>query len=67
MTALRTFTADVEAFEKALAKEQAAWKNQKTTNGELKKAVDRLAPAGRDQPGSGQADGPALQARLPAD
>ena len=42
--ALPAFKADVEAFKKAVAGEQAAWKKQKTTNGELKKAVDRLAP-----------------------
>ena len=41
---LPTFKADVEAFKKAVAEEQAAWKKQKTTKGELKKAVDRLAP-----------------------
>jgi len=39
-----TFQADIAAFKKAVAKEQAAWKKQKTTNGALKKAVDRLAP-----------------------
>ncbi|OCC15650.1 Type I restriction-modification system, DNA-methyltransferase subunit M [Dissulfuribacter thermophilus] len=38
-----TFTADVEAFKKALADEQAAWKKQKNTNGALRKAVNRLA------------------------
>ncbi|MFA5266179.1 MAG: class I SAM-dependent DNA methyltransferase, partial [Opitutaceae bacterium] len=38
------FLADVEAFQKALAAEQTAWKTQKTDNGELKKAVDRLSP-----------------------
>ncbi len=42
--ALPAFKADVEAFKKAVAGEQMAWKKQKTTNGELKKAVDRLAP-----------------------
>jgi len=42
--AIPTFTGDVEAFQKAVAEQQAAWKKQKTTNGELKKAVDRLAP-----------------------
>jgi type I restriction enzyme M protein len=42
--AIPTFTADVEALQKAVAEQQAAWKKQKTTNGELKKAVDQLAP-----------------------
>ncbi len=39
-----TFQADVAAFKKAIAGLQEAWKKQKTTNGALKKAVDRLAP-----------------------
>jgi type I restriction enzyme M protein len=38
------FHAEVEGFEKSLIEQQATWKNQKTTNGELKKAVDRLSP-----------------------
>lgn len=38
------FQADMAAFKKAVTKEQAAWKKQKTTNGALKEAVDRLAP-----------------------
>ena len=38
------FTTDGEAFKKNLAGQQALWKTQKTTNGELKKAVERLAP-----------------------
>jgi type I restriction enzyme M protein len=38
------FQADVEGFQKALAAEQAAWQAQKTDNGELKAAVQRLAP-----------------------
>ena len=38
------FKADADAFQKSVAEQQAAWKKQKTTNGELKKAVDRLAP-----------------------
>jgi len=41
---LAAFLADVEALQKALAGERAAWKTQKTDNGELKKAVDRLSP-----------------------
>ncbi len=42
--ALPAFHADVEAFQQALAEQEAAWKEQKTTNGDLKQAVDRLAP-----------------------
>lgn len=42
--ALPAFKSDVEKFKETLAEQQAAWKKQKTTNGELKKAVDRLAP-----------------------
>jgi len=42
--ALAAFLADVEAFQKILVAQQAAWKTQKTNNGELKQAVDRLAP-----------------------
>ncbi|NLA96336.1 MAG: N-6 DNA methylase, partial [Clostridiaceae bacterium] len=38
------FMADVEVFQKNITKEQTAWGQQKTTNGELRKAVDRLAP-----------------------
>ena len=41
---LPTFKSDVAAFQKTLSYQQAAWKKQKTTNGELKKAVERLAP-----------------------
>jgi type I restriction enzyme M protein len=43
-TTVQVFTADVGAFKKAVEKEQTAWKNQKTTNGALKEAVERLAP-----------------------
>jgi len=39
-----TFKADVKKFKGALTGQRITWKNQKTTNGELKKAVDRLAP-----------------------
>ena len=39
-----TFLTDVAAFKKAVTKEQATWKKQKTANGALKKAVGRLAP-----------------------
>jgi type I restriction enzyme M protein len=41
--ALSLFDADVEVFRKGIREQQAAWGEQKTTNGELKKAVDRLA------------------------
>lgn len=42
--ALPSFKSDVEKFRRDLAEQQATWKKQKATNGELKKAVDRLAP-----------------------
>ena len=42
--ALPAFHADVEAFQQALAEQEATWKEQKTTNGDLKRAVDRLTP-----------------------
>ena len=42
--AFATFKSDVLAFEKNLAEQQAVWKKQKTTDGELRKAVDRIAP-----------------------
>ena len=48
---LPTFKADVEVFRKEVEKAQAAWKKQKTSNGELKKAVDclvQLAETSRD-------------------
>jgi len=38
------FKADVDAFRKTVTEQRAAWEKQKRTNGELKKAVDRLAP-----------------------
>ncbi|VBB41819.1 DNA methyltransferase [uncultured Desulfatiglans sp.] len=41
--AIPLFKADAEAFRKTVSEQQAAWGEQKTTNGELKKAVDRLA------------------------
>ncbi len=41
--AIPLFKADAEAFRKAVSEQQTAWGQQKTTNGELKKAVDRLA------------------------
>lgn len=42
--ALAAFEGDVAMFRKILAKEQEAWKAQRTENGALKQAVDRLAP-----------------------
>ena len=42
--ALPAFKSDVEKFRRDLAEQQTTWKKQKTSNGELKKAVDRLAP-----------------------
>ena len=39
-----TFKGDVATLQKALAAQQEAWKKQAITNGELKKAVARLAP-----------------------
>jgi len=42
--ALPAVRADVAAFKKILTEQQAAWKKQKTNNGELRKAVDRLSP-----------------------
>ncbi|HVB57736.1 MAG TPA: hypothetical protein VNE63_15105, partial [Candidatus Acidoferrales bacterium] len=42
--ALPAFKSDMEKFKNDLAEQQIAWKRQKTSNGELKKAVDRLAP-----------------------
>ncbi len=42
--ALPAFEADTQVFQKSIAREQAAWKGQKTSNGALKKAVERLAP-----------------------
>ena len=47
----RAFRPDVEEFQEAVSDQRAAWKEQKTTNGDLKRAVDRLAPlaeSGRD-------------------
>ncbi|NLN60869.1 MAG: N-6 DNA methylase, partial [Deltaproteobacteria bacterium] len=41
--AILLFKADAESFRKSVSKQQAAWQQQKTTNGELKKAVNRLA------------------------
>jgi type I restriction enzyme M protein len=44
--AIPLFKADVDSFRKTVSEQQAAWGTQKTTNGELKKAVDRLATLG---------------------
>ncbi|MBL7211150.1 MAG: N-6 DNA methylase [Desulfobacteraceae bacterium] len=41
--ALPAFQTDVAGFKKALVEQEDVWKAQKTTNGALKKAVDRLA------------------------
>lgn len=41
--AIPLFKADVETFRQTVSEQQTAWGQQKTTNGELKKAVDRLA------------------------
>ncbi|WP_269461512.1 N-6 DNA methylase [Methylocaldum marinum] len=41
--AIPLFKADVDSFRKTVSEQQAAWGQQKTTNGELKKAVDHLA------------------------
>ncbi|MEA3301683.1 MAG: SAM-dependent DNA methyltransferase, partial [Pseudomonadota bacterium] len=42
--ALPAFHADIKAFQQALTEQEAAWKQQKTTNGNLKQTVERLAP-----------------------
>lgn len=42
--ALSAFKTDVETYRKAITEQQVAWRKQKTSNGELKKAVERLAP-----------------------
>jgi type I restriction enzyme M protein len=42
--ALPAFEQDVTFFAKDCAVQQAVWKTQKASNGELKKAVERLAP-----------------------
>jgi len=42
--ALFALEKDRKAFADVLSEQQAAWQRQKITNGELKKAVDRLAP-----------------------
>ncbi|MCG7848469.1 MAG: hypothetical protein MIO93_04735, partial [ANME-2 cluster archaeon] len=42
--ALPAFHADVVAFQQALAEQEATLKQQKTTNGDLRQAVERLSP-----------------------
>jgi type I restriction enzyme M protein len=42
--ALPAFKIDVEAFKKVIAEQQTAWEKQKSSNGELKEAIDRFAP-----------------------
>lgn len=42
--AIPLFKTDFEAFRKSVGEQRTAWREQKTTNDELKKAVDRLAP-----------------------
>ena len=42
--AMPAFRDDVQKFREGIAKQQAVWETQQTTNGELKKAVDRLIP-----------------------
>jgi type I restriction enzyme M protein len=41
--AIPMFKADAEAFRKTVSEQRVAWGQQNTTNGELKKVVDRLA------------------------
>ena len=41
--AIPLFKADMDSFRQTVSEQQTAWGQQKTTNGELKKAVDRLA------------------------
>jgi type I restriction enzyme M protein len=41
--AIPVFHTDVELFQQTLSEQETAWKEQKTTNGDLKQAVDRLA------------------------
>ncbi|WP_045219083.1 type I restriction-modification system subunit M [Desulfonatronum thioautotrophicum] len=41
--AIPLFTADVDSFRKTIGEQQTAWGQQKTTNGKLKAAVDRLS------------------------
>jgi len=41
--AIPLFKTDMKAFRHSVREQQTAWRTQKTTNGELKKVVDRLA------------------------
>jgi len=41
--ALPMFKADVEVFQRTVIEHQAGWQEQQATNGELRKAVDRLS------------------------
>ncbi|MFA7165815.1 MAG: N-6 DNA methylase, partial [Desulfoplanes sp.] len=43
-TAFSDFTEETDPFTETILAEQQAWSSQETNNGELKKAVDRLAP-----------------------
>ena len=42
--AIPELESDVETFQKTISEQQNVWKDQKKSNGELKKAVDRLTP-----------------------
>ncbi|HRV71696.1 MAG TPA: N-6 DNA methylase, partial [Thermovirgaceae bacterium] len=44
--AVSVFKGDVETFREHLSEQQSTWEGQKITNGELKKAVDRLVSLG---------------------
>jgi type I restriction enzyme M protein len=48
--AIPMFKADAEAFRKTVSEQRVAGGQQNTTNGELKKAVDRLATLAENQP-----------------
>ena len=59
INALSVFVTDVTAFEKATARQRAAWKKQETVNGALRQAVDRLSSlAGTSRDLARQADLP---------
>jgi type I restriction enzyme M protein len=42
--AMPVFREDVDRFREGVSRQQGVWQTQQTTNGELKKAVDRLIP-----------------------
>ena len=42
--AMATFRTDVDKFKRSVTEQQTAWKKQKISNGDLKKAVDRFTP-----------------------